>query len=61
MNLEHDELPYARIPLHTVIELVPRAYGCEEKLYKGKIAYTFWGISISLKLVGTNHWIILNS
>ena len=41
MNLEHDELPYARIPLHTVIELVPRAYGCEEKLYKGKIHLFF--------------------
>ncbi|KAI9271805.1 6-phosphofructo-2-kinase-domain-containing protein [Phascolomyces articulosus] len=37
MNLEHDELPYARIPLHTVIELVPRAYGCEEKFYKVNI------------------------
>ncbi|KAI8967957.1 6-phosphofructo-2-kinase-domain-containing protein [Mycotypha africana] len=26
MGLSHDQLPYARIPLHTIIELTPRAY-----------------------------------
>lgn len=28
-----DELPYIKIPLHTVIELTPKAHGCEEKWY----------------------------
>lgn len=35
MGLSHEELPYARIPLHTIIELKPKAFTCEEKLYKG--------------------------
>jgi 6-phosphofructo-2-kinase/fructose-2,6-biphosphatase 2 len=35
MNLDHDQLPYARVPLHTLIELTPTAYHCEEKYYKG--------------------------
>ncbi|KAI8377609.1 6-phosphofructo-2-kinase-domain-containing protein [Radiomyces spectabilis] len=34
MNYSHEELPYIKIPLHTVIELTPKAYGCEEKRYK---------------------------
>ncbi|OBZ87846.1 Fructose-2,6-bisphosphatase [Choanephora cucurbitarum] len=34
MGLSHEELPYARIPLHTIIELKPKAFSCEEKLYK---------------------------
>ncbi|CAO3684918.1 unnamed protein product [Rhizopus stolonifer] len=34
MGLTHKELPYARIPLHTIIELRPKAFSCEEKLYK---------------------------
>ncbi|RKP26602.1 histidine phosphatase superfamily [Syncephalis pseudoplumigaleata] len=34
MNLPRDELPYVRIPLHTVIQLVPKAYGCEERRFK---------------------------
>ncbi|KAI8330315.1 histidine phosphatase superfamily [Chlamydoabsidia padenii] len=34
MNLDHDQLPYARVPLHTLIELIPTAYNCEEKCYK---------------------------
>ncbi|KAG1453395.1 hypothetical protein G6F55_008163 [Rhizopus delemar] len=34
MGLTHEELPYARIPLHTIIELRPKAFSCEEKLYK---------------------------
>lgn len=36
MNYNHEDLPYIKIPLHTVIELTPKAYGCEEKRYKGK-------------------------
>ncbi|RCH87435.1 Fructose-2,6-bisphosphatase [Rhizopus azygosporus] len=34
MNYNHEDLPYIKIPLHTVIELTPKAYGCEEKRYK---------------------------
>jgi 6-phosphofructo-2-kinase/fructose-2,6-biphosphatase 2 len=34
MNLPRDELPYIRVPLHTVIRLVPKAYGCEETRFK---------------------------
>ena len=37
MGLTHEELPYARIPLHTIIELRPKAFSCEEKLYKGTL------------------------
>ncbi|KAI8393425.1 6-phosphofructo-2-kinase-domain-containing protein [Radiomyces spectabilis] len=37
MNLNHEELPYVRIPLHTVIELKPAAYLCEEKHYKVQV------------------------
>lgn len=36
MNKTSEELPYIKIPLHTVIELTPKAYGCEEKRFKGK-------------------------
>jgi broad specificity phosphatase PhoE len=28
-----EECPHIDVPLHTLIELVPRAYGCEEKRY----------------------------
>jgi 6-phosphofructo-2-kinase/fructose-2,6-biphosphatase 2 len=35
MNYNHEDLPYIKIPLHTVIELTPKAYGCEEKRFKG--------------------------
>jgi len=31
---EPEECPHIDIPLHTVIELTPRAYGCEERRYK---------------------------
>ncbi|KAI7871559.1 6-phosphofructo-2-kinase-domain-containing protein [Spinellus fusiger] len=34
MNYNQEDLPYLKIPLHTVIELTPKAYGCEEKRYK---------------------------
>lgn len=33
-NLPQDELPYIKIPLHTVIKLTPKAYGCDEERYK---------------------------
>jgi 6-phosphofructo-2-kinase/fructose-2,6-biphosphatase 2 len=29
-GLSQDELPYIKIPLHTVIKLTPKAFGCEE-------------------------------
>ncbi|KAF7730973.1 Fructose-2,6-bisphosphatase [Apophysomyces ossiformis] len=34
MNYSHEDLPYIKIPLHNVIELTPKAYGCDEKRYK---------------------------
>ncbi|CAO3651199.1 unnamed protein product [Cunninghamella blakesleeana] len=37
MNYNQEELPYIKIPLHTVIELTPKAYHCEEKRYKADI------------------------
>jgi len=33
MGLPRDQAPYVSIPLNTVIELTPHAYGCEEKRY----------------------------
>lgn len=32
-GLSQDELPYIKIPLHTVIKLTPKAFGCEETRY----------------------------
>lgn len=29
-----EELPYLRVPLHTVIKLTPVAYGCEMEMFK---------------------------
>lgn len=37
MNYKHEDLPYIKIPLHTVIELTPKAYGSEEKRFKGTV------------------------
>jgi 6-phosphofructo-2-kinase/fructose-2,6-biphosphatase 2 len=31
MGVSHEKLPYVNIPLHTVIQLSPRPYGCEQK------------------------------
>ena len=33
MGLPREKAPYVSIPLNTVIELTPTAYGCEEKRY----------------------------
>ncbi|KAL9191025.1 hypothetical protein ACHAXT_000731 [Thalassiosira profunda] len=33
MGLPREQAPYVSIPLNTVIELIPHAYGCEEKRY----------------------------
>lgn len=33
MGLPREQAPYVSIPLNTVIELTPHAYGCEEKRY----------------------------
>lgn len=33
MGMPRDKAPYVSIPLNTVIELTPNAYGCEEKRY----------------------------
>jgi len=32
-NFNQDELPYLKIPLHTVIKLTPKAYGCDEQRF----------------------------
>ncbi|KIY51803.1 bifunctional 6-phosphofructo-2-kinase/fructose-2,6-bisphosphate 2-phosphatase [Fistulina hepatica ATCC 64428] len=32
-NLKQEDLPYIKIPLHTVIKLTPKAYGCDEERY----------------------------
>jgi len=32
-NLPQVDLPYIKIPLHTVIKLTPKAYGCDEERY----------------------------
>ncbi|KAG0324981.1 Fructose-2,6-bisphosphatase [Dissophora globulifera] len=34
MNLSHERLPYIKIPLHTLIQLTPGTYACDEKRYK---------------------------
>ncbi|KAJ3415760.1 Fructose-2,6-bisphosphatase [Chytridiales sp. JEL 0842] len=34
LNYSHDELPYLKIPLHTVVRLTFKAYGCIEERYK---------------------------
>jgi hypothetical protein len=33
MKIPLDELPYIKIPLHTVISITPRAHGCDEERY----------------------------
>jgi hypothetical protein len=30
-DLSQEDLPYIKIPLHTVIKLTPKAYGCDEE------------------------------
>ncbi|XP_076369704.1 6-phosphofructo-2-kinase/fructose-2,6-biphosphatase isoform X2 [Tachypleus tridentatus] len=34
MDKNSEDLPYLRVPLHTVLKLTPVAYGCEMNLYK---------------------------
>lgn len=31
---DQNELPYIKVPLHTVIQLTPKAYGCDEVRYQ---------------------------
>ncbi|CAJ0588147.1 unnamed protein product [Cylicocyclus nassatus] len=33
-NKNREELPYLKVPLHTVIKLTPKAYSCEVEMYK---------------------------
>ena len=33
-DLPQADLPYIKIPLHTVIKLTPKAYGCDEERYE---------------------------
>ncbi|KAJ8662370.1 hypothetical protein O0I10_002064 [Lichtheimia ornata] len=37
LDVGHDELPYIKVPLHTLIELIPNAHGCEKHYYRGNI------------------------
>ncbi|KAJ3032642.1 Fructose-2,6-bisphosphatase [Rhizophlyctis rosea] len=34
LNLSNEELPYVDIPLHTVVRLTPKAYGCLEERFE---------------------------
>jgi len=55
-NLSQEDLPYIKIPLHTVIKLTPKAYGCDEERWNNlltnilvwrwrrpKIQSPYWG------------------
>ncbi|VDM77673.1 unnamed protein product [Strongylus vulgaris] len=33
-NKNTEELPYLKVPLHTVIKLTPKAYSCEVEMFK---------------------------
>jgi len=33
MELPQEQLPYIKVPLHTLIRISPKAYGCEEERY----------------------------
>jgi 6-phosphofructo-2-kinase/fructose-2,6-biphosphatase 2 len=33
LSLPQEELPYIKIPLHTLIKITPMAYGCHEERY----------------------------
>ncbi|KAJ3123309.1 Fructose-2,6-bisphosphatase [Nowakowskiella sp. JEL0407] len=33
LNYSHEELPYLKIPLHTVVKITPKAYGCIEERF----------------------------
>jgi broad specificity phosphatase PhoE len=34
MGHEPEEIPHLSVPLHTVLELTPKAYGCEERRFQ---------------------------
>jgi broad specificity phosphatase PhoE len=34
MGRDLDEIPHLSVPLHTVLELIPKAYGCEERRFQ---------------------------
>ena len=38
LSLPQEELPYIKIPLHTLIKITPMAYGCHEERYHLPIA-----------------------
>ncbi|KAH6561424.1 hypothetical protein BASA50_009487 [Batrachochytrium salamandrivorans] len=38
LNISHDQLPYIKVPLHTVVKLTPKAYGCDEERFALDIA-----------------------
>ena len=38
-DMPQADLPYIKIPLHTVIKLTPKAYGCDEERYASILAH----------------------
>jgi len=43
MNVPQEQSPWEAVPLHTLIQLTPKAYGTDEKLYPAKIpAVSTW-------------------
>ncbi|CAG8467704.1 5224_t:CDS:2 [Ambispora gerdemannii] len=54
LNLPQDDLPYIKIPLHTVIKLTPKAYGCDEVRYKVDVDAVDTHRPKPLKLKNTN-------
>ena len=54
MNIPRERLPHVPIPLHTVLELVPTAYGCEERRHDigPDTAHPDTGMSVAPPVVG---------
>ena len=42
-HLPQEDLPYIKIPLHTVIKLTPKAYGCDEERYVFAVVFLGYG------------------
>ncbi len=40
LNYSHEELPYVQIPLHQVVKLTPKAYGCVEETFEMPVPAT---------------------
>ncbi|KAI8854378.1 fructose-2,6-bisphosphatase [Chytridium lagenaria] len=49
LNYPHDELPYLKIPLHTIVKLTFKAYGCIEERFKVDVP------AVDTHRMGTNY------